>query len=226
MAIRRDLFVAFGLLLFATLRPALASVIEYDFWLDAPNRYPITHLTLYAAGPDGDAIDYSPVILPPTGRFQLSQQVDFTATRALVIGITERDKDDWWDIVMFTSPAYAASAQGLRYAELFLAEHAGYLGHNELTPLLQSAHGGDTSATARITDFLRGMDAAKAYFDPFGAYSIIQFSTVQPPIGGNVPEPPTWTLLVFGVFGVFGVLGVWGRRTHVRPGQPSLSRPR
>ncbi len=214
MPIRSRFALALGLFLLATLRPVAASVIDYDFWLDAPNGYPVTHLTLFAAGPGGAAIDYSPVVLPPQGRFQLSQQLGFVATQALVIGITERDKDDWWDIVMFTSPAYAASAQGLRYSELFFADHAGYLGHNELTPLLQAAHAGDAGAAARVTDFLRGMDAARAYFDPRGDYSIIQFSTVQPPIGGNVPEPPTWTLLVCAAL---GLLAHRRRLSHASP---------
>lgn len=198
-----------GVLSLWVLSSAHAGIVTYDFWLNAPNGYPITNLVLYATDGVHDAVELSPVTLAPSGNFQLSQPVDFTPTQSLVLGITERDKDDWWDILMFTNNAYAAAAVGRRYDALFPT--ARNLGHNQLTPLMQQAHHGDASALAAVTAFLRGPDAAAAYFDPTGSFSIIQFSVVEPPIGGSTAPEPT-SLALAGFAGVGMVIGAWRRR--------------
>ena len=179
--------------------PAAAGTITYNFQLDAPNGYPVTHLVLYAAGAGQDDVFMSPVELPPSGVCQLTHPLGFEPTSALVVGITERDRDDRWDVIMFTSKAYAASAVGMRFNELFPPDRN--VRHSELTLLVQDAHAGDTVALDAMTGFLRGPDAAAAYFDPRGSYSIIQFTVVEPPIGGPVPEPASLALMAMGATG-------------------------
>jgi len=167
--------------------PASAGVITYSFQLDAPNGYPVTHLVLYAAGAGQDDVFMSPGELPPSGVSRLTHPLGFEPTGALVVGITERDRDDRWDVIMFTGEAYAASAVGQRFDALFPPDRN--VRHSELTLLAQDAHAGDAGALDALTSFLRGPDAAAAYFNPRGSYLIIQFSVVKPPIGGPVPEP-------------------------------------
>lgn len=185
--------IAMGFVICVVVLPASAGMITYNFQLDAPNGYPLTHLVLYAAGAGQDDVFMSPVELPPAGVFQLTHPLGFEPTSALVVGITERDRDDRWDVVMFTGEAYATSAVGLLFSELFPTDRN--VRHSELTLLAQDAHAGDAVALDALTSFLRGPDAAAAYFDPRGSYSIIQFTIVEPPIGGPVPEPASLGLI-------------------------------
>ena len=76
------------------------------FEMSAPNGYLVTDLVLYAAGEGQDDVYLSPVILPSSGVLQLTHTVGFNPSDALIIGITERDRDDKWDIVFFTTNAF------------------------------------------------------------------------------------------------------------------------
>ena len=134
MDIRRLIILITAIAILDLGRTAAATTITYNFWLDAPNGYSVTNLVYYAADASQDDVFLSPLELAPSGSFQLSHSLAFTPINALILGMTERDKDDWWDIVMFTSDAYAESSLGMRYDALFQDETLGYLGHSELTP--------------------------------------------------------------------------------------------
>lgn len=198
MNFRPIVLVAFSAVVSAS--QASAGVITYNFQLNAPNGYPVTDLVLYAAGAGQDDVYLSPVELPSSGVFQLTQTVDFDPTDALLLGITERDKDNKWDIIMFTSDAYATAALGYRFNELFPPDRNPR--HSQLPLLMQDAHSGDLTPLDTLTAFLRGSDAAAAYLDPHGSYSIIQFTEVVPPIGGAVPEPASLAIFGLGTLGI------------------------
>lgn len=179
---------------------AEAITLTYDFNLTAPNGTPVTDLVLYAAGAGQDDVYLSPTILPASGISHLSHSVDFIPTDALVIGVSKRTTEEKWDLVMFTTSAFAADALGLFFNELFPADRNPR--HGALTLLLQAAHDGDADSLNAVTAFLRGADASEAYFNPFGPFSIIQYSIVEPPIGGSIPEPAMLAILGLGISGL------------------------
>ena len=54
MTVRRVLAAITVLAAIAIGRPVSAATITYDFWLKAPNGYPVTDLVLYAANASQD----------------------------------------------------------------------------------------------------------------------------------------------------------------------------
>jgi hypothetical protein len=191
------LIVAFTIVLFGGLTDAVA--VTYTFELDVPEGYPVTDLLLYATDGNQDNVFLSPDVLQPSGVFQLTHPLEFNPTDALVLGITERDRDDKWDVIMFTNDAFASGVIGLSFGDVFPSTSNPR--HGEMTLLLQAAHTGDTASLATLTDFLRGSDAAAAHFDPDGSFAILQWSVVEEPIGRDVsiPEPITATLGLMGL---------------------------
>lgn len=103
MSVRRVVAVISAVATMAFWSHATATTVKYEFWLNAPNGYPVTDLVLYGADSTQDDVYLSPVTLQPSGVFQLTHTLGFEPTKALVLGITERDKDDWWDIVVTSS---------------------------------------------------------------------------------------------------------------------------
>lgn len=180
---------------------ANAVPITYKFRVTIENGAPVTDLVLYAAGGGQDDIFLSPVEVPGSGVSELTYNVDFQPTVALVIGISDRLLPDAqkWDVVMFANDAFAAAAMGVSFGELFPREFNPR--HSELVSLLQGAHLGDGDSLDLLTAFLRGSDAAAAYFDPFGSFRIIQWSGGSNG-GGSIPEPDTLALFGFGLLGL------------------------
>lgn len=174
-----------------------AGTLTYNFQLATPDGHPVTHLALYATNGAGlDDVYLSPVQLAASGTFQLQHTVAFDATSVFVLGITERDKDDLWDLIMFTSDSYAASSYGHLYNELFPSP--ANLGHNAVPVVLQAAHAGDATALATLTNFLRGPGVSAGYFDPTGSFTILKFSTPTA-VGGDIPEPSSFALIAGGI---------------------------
>jgi hypothetical protein len=200
-ASRRIVTTTFALVCFGVCaQRANAGTITYDFYLDTPDGHAVTHVALFATNGAGqDDIFFSPVVVPASGRFQLQHTVPFTATAVMLAGVTERDKDDLWDIIMWVNPTFADAAVGVPFYQTFPADSN--VGHNVLALAFQSAQAGDSGAQAYVSNFFHGAYTTPAYFSPDGSYSILKFSTPPPPIGGNVPEPGT-----VGLVGVAGVL--------------------
>ena len=71
----------------------------------------------------------------------------------------------------------------------------------ELVSLLQDTHMGDPDSLDLLTAFLRGSDAAAAYFDPFGSFRIIQWTSGGSG-GGSIPEPASLAIFGFGLLGL------------------------
>ena len=65
----------------------------------------------------------------------------------------------------------------------------------------------DANSLDLLSTFLLGSDATAAYFDPYGSFSIILWSTGGKG-GGSIPEPSTLALFAFGLAG----LGFFMRR--------------
>ena len=61
----------------------------------------------------------------------------------------------------------------------------------------------DANSLELLTTFLRGPDAAAAYFDPYGSFKIGGWTDLDPN-GGVIPEPSTMLLLGTGLVGLIG----------------------
>ena len=149
-------------------------------------------------------VDYS-YSVASSGNTFLSHVIPFAPTSALAVGYVPGitgigDGKD--HIYMITNDLFAANVIGLRWSEIFPGTDAGRLRHSELVALLIGADAGDAAMLALLTDFIT-TEAYIAAFDPSDdPFTVLEFSVVEPPVGGNIPEPATIMLMGLGLAGL------------------------
>lgn len=172
-----------------------AGTLTYNFQLQTSEGYEVTDITMFAAGEAGnDDIFFSPSVVPPSGPFQLQQVTTFNATRAMIIGLMERNQDDNMHLVMWVSDSFAQAVQGILYSAVFPAANSNPR-HNDWPAIIRAAASGDAASLGTLYDFFRRSHQYDPLFDPSGSFSIIEFSPVGPPIGGDIPEPATLSMV-------------------------------
>lgn len=192
-------FLSLGLFVLAL--TAQAGTLTYNFQLQTSEGYDVHQIMMYASNGAGqDDIYFNPVTVPASGVFQLQHTVGFDATAAMIIGVMQRNQDSNMDLVMWVSDQFAADVLGMRYSDVFPNGANGpNPGHNAWPALIAAAAGGNAGSLSTLYDFFRRSHASNPLFAPSGSYSIIEFSTVPPPIGNDVPEPATWALAAAGL---------------------------
>lgn len=184
-----------------TASPASANPITYTFQLNTPSGNPVTDLVIYSADATTDNVNIGPEVLSASGLQTLTFSTPFDPTRMLVVGLNE-DAINGTHIIMFADEAFAASAVGLRWNQLFAP-----IRHSAMINYIAGAHSGDAASLTALTDFFRGLGTAATFSSPT-SFSILQFSLVPPPIGASLPEPGSLLLLGSGL-GVAAGVGRW-----------------
>lgn len=175
--------------------PAWSGPITLTFNLNTPNGNPVTDLVIYNGHAGVDSIQFVPDVLAPNGVQTLTYSVPFDPTSTLILGINPAADAEGAHIILFAEETFANNAVGKKWSELFAPAR-----HNAMITLVSDAHDGNAAAIASLTDFFRGPKAAAAAFHSPDSYSILQFSTVRPPIGSPVPEPGSVLLFGAGLF--------------------------
>lgn len=177
---------------------ANATTLTYNSLLNTPLGAPMTDIVLYAEGDGQEDIDISPSTAGP-GYFELTHEVNFLPTKALVLGITTSTpsgrRTGGYDFMMFVNGAFAADAFGVRFDEVFGVPE------RDIVDLLQAVHKNPTDTTSLnyLNDFIHGPVSSAAYFDPTESFRIIHWSIGAP---GDIPIPGTLALLAIGLAGL------------------------
>ena len=151
-------------------------------------------------------------VIAGTGVTHLTHTSSFAPTSALIAGIGQGipgvgDESD--HIYLIVNNAFADSSVGLRWSEVFPGDGVTRVRHNEFIDLLIEASAGDPDALDAVLTFAT-VDAAAAWFDPDGPFSVSEFTVTQPPVGGSIPAPGALALVATALAGL-------GLRAVVRP---------
>jgi hypothetical protein len=166
--------------------------VSYEVLLNGTlNGNPITSIMVMEAGAGQSSQDY-PFSLAASGVSSFTHTIPFYPTTALVIGLnlpTPGVGDGKIHIFMLVNDAFAASADGVKFSEVFANTR-----HNDLIVRLQAAQAGDATQQQWFLDFFLTGDGALAAFSPTGSFTAVEF-TAGTVIGGDVPEPSTLILV-------------------------------
>lgn len=169
---------------FLSASTTLADTVTLNFDVHTPNGNPITDLFAFSSNASGlDALQAIPNDIAPSGRQSLSYQVPFSPDSVLIAGFNPAGADGINHIILFANPSFAPAFVGKPWSEAFAP-----MRHSTFINLITSAHDGDAQAFQSLLGFFRGPKAASASFDPAGAFDIVEFSTIAPPIGGSIPD--------------------------------------
>lgn len=168
----------------------------------------VTNMMIFETGAAGQlSIDFGGAAnayhIAGSGLSVLSHTSAFTPQLSLIIGLTQAV--DKVSIVVFMNDAFAASATGMKWSDVF-----GSTRHNEMITRMLAAQNGSSTDMNWFRDVFFPVDGARAAFAPGGSATAMEF-TVGVPIG-RVPEHGSSLLLL--ATSAAALLIVRARKTH------------
>ena len=162
------------------------------------NGNDVTNVMIFEKDSTGDVrVANFPNTLPPGGVSVVSDTLSFSPTSTLIVGLDLLQPSDLTGkrhLVMFVSDAFAASAAGKEFSQMFSPLHEQAFIDN-----LLSAYVGNSISQALVQGYFAGggpLDSAA--FTPGGSFVVVESSVY------TAPEPATMLFLVFGLVGVVG----------------------